>query len=167
MSDRAFDELLHGRGSHADPVACIDDLPLELAGKTINAFPHSIWQLVSHMNFWMEYEIKRIAGEALPYPEHASLSWPTEAAPESAKDWSDAKVAFSALLQKLSILAQGAPEALARDVKPTHPAHANIASSVQSVLWQTLVHNSYHTGQIAVIRRCLGAWPPRAGGDTW
>ena len=167
MSDRVFDELLHGKGAHADPVACIEDVPAEMAGKKIDGFPHSICQLVSHMNYWMDYEIKRIADEAPPYPERASLSWPAEAAPPSEKHWSDAKVTFGALLQELSTLAQSSPDVLAREVRPTHPGHTKIASSLRSVLWQTLVHNSYHTGQIAVIRRCLGAWPPRAGGDTW
>jgi uncharacterized damage-inducible protein DinB len=119
------------------------------------------------MNYWMEYEIKRIAGEAPPYPEHASQSWPTETAPTTEKDCSGAKIKFSTSLQKLSILAQASPEDLVRDVKLTHPAHAKTASSMQSVLWQTLVHNNYHARQIAVIRRCLGAWPPRAGGHTW
>jgi uncharacterized damage-inducible protein DinB len=167
MLDRAFDELLHGKGAHADPVAGIEDVPAEMAGEKIDGFPHSIWQLVSHMNYWMDYDIKRIADEAPPYPDRASLSWPREAAPPSEKRWSDAKITFSTLLQKLSTLAQSPPEALAREVKPTHPGHAKMASSLRSVLWQTLVHNSYHTGQIAAIRRCLGAWPPRGGGDTW
>jgi len=153
MSDRVFDELLHGKGAHADPVACIDDVPAEVAGKTIDGFPHSIWQLVSHMNYWMDYDIKRIADEAPPYPEHAALSWPAEAAPRSEKQWSDAKATFSASLHKLSSLAQSPPDVLAREVKPAHPGHAKMASSLRSVLWQTLVHNSYHTGQIAVIRR--------------
>lgn len=167
MLDRAFDELLHGKGAHADPFTCIEDVPAEMAGSKMDAFPHSIWQLVYHMNYWMEYEIKRIAGEALPYPDHAGLSWPTETAPASAKDWSDVKIAFSSSLHKLSTLAQSSPDVLASEIKPTHPGHTKMASSLQSVLWQTLVHNSYHTGQIALIRRCLGAWPPRAGGDTW
>jgi len=167
MSDRVFDELLWGKGAHVDPVASIEDLSAEKAGKTSEGFPHSIWQLVSHMTFWMDYEIKRIADEAPPYPEHASLSWPTEAMPPSEKQWSAAKVTFGALLQKLSTLTQSSADALAREVRPTHPGHTKIASSLRSVLWQTLVHNSYHIGQIAVIRRCLGAWPPRSGGDTW
>jgi uncharacterized damage-inducible protein DinB len=167
MSDRVFDELLRGKGAHADPVASIEDLSAELAGKTVDGFPHSIWQVVSHMNYWMDYDIKRIAVAAPPYPEHAALSWPTEAAPPTAKHWSDAKFTFSALLHRLSSLAQSPPDVLAHEVKPTHPGHAKIASSLQSVLWQTLVHNSYHLGQIAVIRRCLRDWPPRAGGDTW
>ena len=28
-------------------------------------------------------------------------------------------------------------------------------------------HNSYHMGQIALIRRSLGAWPPPGGGASW
>ena len=167
MSDRVFEELLHGKGAHADPVACIDDVAGEMAGRTIDGFPHSIWQLVSHMNHWMDYDIKRIAGDAPPYPDHAAVSWPVEAAPPSEKHWSDVKFAFSSLLQKLSTLAQSSPDVLTSEAKPTHPGHTKIASSLQSVLWQTLVHNSYHVGQIALIRRCLGAWPPRGGGDTW
>jgi uncharacterized damage-inducible protein DinB len=167
MSDFVFDELLHGKGAHADPVACLEDIPADMAGKKIDAFPHSIFQLVRHMNYWMDYDIKRIADEAPPYPEHAAQSWPTEAAPRSEKQWSDEKAMFSALLHKLSNLAQSPADVLAREVKPTHAGHAKMSSSLRSVLWQTLVHNSYHTGQIAVIRRCLGAWPPRAGGDTW
>jgi uncharacterized damage-inducible protein DinB len=167
MPNRVFDELLRGKGAHADSVACTEDVSAELAGKTIDGFPHSIWQLVSHMNYWMEYEIKRVADKAPAYPERAALSWPTEVAPSSEKHWSDAIATFSVLLQKLSTFAQSPPDVLAREVKPTHPGHTKMASSLQSVLWQTLVHNSYHIGQIALIRRAFGAWPPRGGGDTW
>jgi uncharacterized damage-inducible protein DinB len=28
-------------------------------------------------------------------------------------------------------------------------------------------HNSYHLGQIVLLRQELGAWPPPRGGDTW
>jgi uncharacterized damage-inducible protein DinB len=27
-------------------------------------------------------------------------------------------------------------------------------------------HNSYHAGQVAVVRQMLGAWPPPSGGVT-
>jgi uncharacterized damage-inducible protein DinB len=42
-----------------------------------------------------------------------------------------------------------------------------VSTSVESVLWQIMVHNSYHVGQIAMLMRMLGLWPPRAGADTW
>jgi uncharacterized damage-inducible protein DinB len=34
-------------------------------------------------------------------------------------------------------------------------------------VWQITAHNSYHAGQIALLRRQAGAWPPERGGDTW
>jgi uncharacterized damage-inducible protein DinB len=45
-----------------------------------------------------------------------------------------------------------------------HPAKQE---TVEDVLWQMVAHNSYHVGQVAALRRALGAWPPADGGDTW
>jgi uncharacterized damage-inducible protein DinB len=39
--------------------------------------------------------------------------------------------------------------------------------NARDIVWQTLVHNSYHLGQVAVLRQALGAWPPPSGRDTW
>jgi len=71
------------------------------------------------------------------------------------------------MIGKLKILAEAPPEKLVLEVAPTHADHAKHASTRRDVLWQTLVHNSYHVGQIAMLRRMFGAWPPRGGGDTW
>jgi len=67
----------------------------------------------------------------------------------------------------LAALAESAPDVLAREVAGTHPDHERHSSTLLAVLWQTLVHNSYHLGQIAMLRQALGAWPPKGGGDTW
>jgi hypothetical protein len=48
-----------------------------------------------------------------------------------------------------------------------YPDHKKRSSSLLAVLWQTLVRNSYHIGQVATLRRTLGAWPPKGGGDSW
>jgi uncharacterized damage-inducible protein DinB len=167
MPERVFAELLYGKGAHANSIACVEDVSADLAAQKLDGFPHSIWQLLTHMNYWMDYDLKRIHGNAPPYPAHAAESWSAEAKPRSQKDWEQAIASFRELLGKMSVLAEASPETLARDVLPTHDGHKKLASSVQSVLWQTLVHNSYHLGQIALIRRALGAWPPRSGGDTW
>jgi uncharacterized damage-inducible protein DinB len=167
MSERALIELLYGKGAHASPVACVEDVPLELSGRRIDGFPHSIWQLVSHMNYWMDYELRRIRGETPAYPKHSGQDWPADAAPGGAQEWKRAISIFGELLDRLAVLAEASPEELARDIEATDACHAKQASTLRDVLWQTLVHNSYHAGQIATLRRCLGAWPPRGGGDTW
>jgi uncharacterized damage-inducible protein DinB len=167
MSQRTLVELLYGKAAHANPLSCVEDVSCELAGRHEGNFPHSIWQLVSHMNYWMDYELRRIRGDSPPYPSHAAESWPVTAAPPGEAEWNRTIAQFKELLGELAALAESAPEVLARDVPATHPTHTRHSSSLLAVLWQTLVHNSYHVGQIAMLRRALGAWPPSGGGDSW
>jgi uncharacterized damage-inducible protein DinB len=160
-------ELLHGKGAHVEPVACVQDLSAELAGRKDAAYPHSIWQILWHMNYWMDYELKRIRGEHPVYPEHAGESWPSDSVPPGEEEWSQGVKRFSSLIEDLAALAGSTEDSLFRRVSFTHPSHAQQSSSLFAVLWQTITHNSYHIGQIAMLRRVLGSWPPRGGGDTW
>jgi uncharacterized damage-inducible protein DinB len=167
MSQQTLIELLYGKSAHANPVACVEDLSADFAARTITGFPHSTWQLLSHINYWMDYELQRIAGHAPSYPEHAAGSWLPESAPPSDAAWTSAVDRLRELLDSAVQLARSTPQELSREVPPAHPKQAEFSSSVRAILWQTVAHNSYHVGQIAMLRRCLGAWPPRAGGDTW
>jgi uncharacterized damage-inducible protein DinB len=167
MSSRALTELLRGKGSHADPVACVEDLSAVLAGRTVADFPHSIGQLVFHMNYWMDYEVRRIRGERPAYPEHSSESFPPSPSPADAQDWDRLRKRFAGLLADFTALAKSSPEEMQRQIETAHDGDKKLAGTLEAVLWQMVAHNSYHTGQIAMIRRALGAWPPRGGGDTW
>jgi uncharacterized damage-inducible protein DinB len=71
------------------------------------------------------------------------------------------------LLNDTADFANSSRDELDREIEPTHPSHKERAASLEAVLWQLVAHNSYHIGQIAMIRRILGAWPPKSGGDTW
>jgi uncharacterized damage-inducible protein DinB len=167
MSDSSLRELLRGKGAHVDPIACLQDVPAALAGRKIDGYPHSIWQTVGHLNYWMDYELRRIAGERPAYPEHAIESWPRSAGPADDDEWKDAVRRFASLLDQLAALSDAEPDVLNRRVEAIHPVHSTQASTVQAVLWQLVAHNSYHVGQIAMLRRCFGAWPPATGSDTW
>ena len=167
MSTRALIELLHGTGAHTDPLACLEDISAEVAARQISGFPHSIGQLVFHMNYWMDYELRRIRGERPAYPEHNSESFPPASLPGSAQEWEHLRKHFAALLGELAALANSSPKELQRRIESMHAGDKKIAGTVEAVLWQMVAHNSYHTGQIAMMRRAMGAWPPRGGGDTW
>jgi|SRR5271163_3362496 len=167
MSSRALTELLRGKGAHADPFACVEDLSAELAARSVAGFPHSIGQLVFHMNYWMEYEVRRIRGERPAYPEHSSESFPPAPSPADAQDWNRLRKRFAGLLTEFAVLAKSSPEEMQRPIETVHDGDRKLAGTLEAVLWQMVAHNSYHTGQIAMIRRALGAWPPRGGGDTW
>lgn len=166
-SQRAQVELLHGEASHVDPIACVEDLASDFAARRIDGFPHSIAALVFHMNYWMNYELRRIRGEKPKYPDHAAESWPSEDAPVDAAEWGRLRRDFAWFLAEYEKAAHSSPQELHRQVESMREGDKKHAGSVEAVLWQMVVHNSYHVGQIAMIRRTLGAWPPCAGGDTW
>jgi len=167
MSSRALTELLHGKGAHADPLACVEDLSAELAARQVKGFPHSIGQLVFHMNYWMDYELRRIRGQKPSYPEHSSESFPPAPSPVDPQEWNRLRTQLASLLGDFTTLANSSPETKQRQIETVHDGDAKVAGTLEAVLCQMVAHNSYHTGQIAMIRRALGTWPPRGGGDTW
>ena len=162
MSQQALTELFHGKGAHVDPIACVEEISVDLAAKRIDGFPHSIADLVFHMNYWMNYELQRIRGEKPKYPAHNAESFPS-----LPQNWNHLKRDFSWLLAEFTKMA-GSPRAeLERQLESIQEGDKKVSDTPESVLWQMVAHNSYHTGQIAMIRRALGAWPPKSGGDTW
>jgi uncharacterized damage-inducible protein DinB len=167
MFESTLTELLYGKGAHADPIGCVEDLSANLASRTLDGFPHSIYQLVNHMNYWMDYELHRIAGACPAYPEHASASWLPNSVPATDADWTKAVALLRDLIGKLAELAHSGTQALSREVPAAGSQQAQRSSTVGAILWQVASHNSYHTGQIVMLRRHLSAWPPIAGGDTW
>jgi uncharacterized damage-inducible protein DinB len=159
-------ELIRGKGAFTDALACVSGLGAASAGQRAGA-PYSIYELVFHMNYWMDHELARLTGASPAYPEHAAESWPRSAEPPSEDEWRVVETRFGALLQRMIELARDEAGA-ARPVAITSSApHANQGSTQRDVLWQTVVHNAYHLGQVATVRRMLGVWPPAGGGDTW
>jgi len=169
MGDGTLRELVYGKGAHVDPVACVEDISAELAARTVAGYPHSMWQILEHMNYWMDYDLSKIAGQNRPYTEKAIEGWPTHPNPAAegrACDdaWRATTRRFNDLLARL---AESDSSELARRVKNVGSPKSPRESSLHAMLWQIAVHNSYHAGQIALLRRQFGAWPPERGGDTW
>jgi uncharacterized damage-inducible protein DinB len=167
MSQRALTELLRGKGAHADPIACVEDISAELAARQVAGFPHSIGQLVFHMNYWMEYEVRRIRGERPAYPEHSAESFPASPSPADAAEWDRLRTRLAELLGAFAESAKSSPQEIQREIESVHAGDKNVAGTLEAVIMQMVAHTSYHMGQIAMVRRVLGAWPPKAGGDSW
>jgi uncharacterized damage-inducible protein DinB len=167
VSQRALIELFRGKGAHVDPIACVEDISAELAARQVEGFSHSIAQLVFHMNYWMSYELRRIRGEKPTYPEHNSESFPLASAAGDEQEWNRVRRDFAWLLEEYAKLAESSRTELDRQIETVHEGDKKVAGTLEAVLWQMVAHNSYHVGQIAMIRRTVGAWPPRGGGDSW
>jgi hypothetical protein len=171
MGDATLRELVYGKGAHVDPVACVEDISAELAARTVAGYPHSIWQVVEHVNYWMDYDLGKIAGENRPYPDKAIGSWPVCPSPAAGgsadQQWKATTRRFADLLARLAKLAESDSATLERKVQNVGSPQSPRESTVHAMLLQVAAHNSYHAGQIALLRRQFGAWPPERGGDTW
>lgn len=76
--------------------------------------------------------------------------------PQSADEWQETVERFERGLGELSRHVEDAD--LHAPIRKKKPAE---------ILQVTAAHNSYHLGQIVLLRQLIGAWPPAAGGFTW
>lgn len=154
--DKAVGHALLGTGAHVETKTVLAALDWKLAGLRPESAPHSVYQLLNHMLYWQEWVVKWLDGERLPIPKHASGSWPGDAAPASRGEWEQAVQRFRNGLEELTRRSRQADLFSKRGTKSPLEMLQTIAS-----------HNSYHAGQVVLLRQLLGAWPPPSGGLTW
>jgi hypothetical protein len=145
-------DLLRGRNAHADFDAVVADFPSRLRGVRPPGAPHTAWQLLEHMRTaqWDILEFSRDAKhKSPPWPEGY---WPKTEAPPNAASWNNSLRSFRADLKAMAKLVADKKTDLF--AKIPH-------GSGQTILREALLiadHNSYHLGQMLLLRRLLGTW---------
>jgi hypothetical protein len=148
-------ELLKGGSAHIEPRPVLEGLPFALQGVVPERAEHSPWQVLEHLRLAQSdiLEFSRSKDHVSPpWPEGY---WPTSATPPDEQAW-DRSV-----------------EMFFRDLQATMDLVADPASDLftpfpwgkgQTLLREALLiadHNSHHLGQLILLRRLLGAWPPK------
>ena len=149
-------QALSGRGAHSLTAEVFDGLDWELAGSRPEGAPYSVFELLNHLVYWQEFALGWLDGEKRETPEHAAESWPGEPAPRSEEEWEAAVERFKSGLEEYE--RRSGEAELFSQLGP---------KTALEILQLIASHNSYHAGQVAVLRRMLGAWPPPGGGATW
>jgi uncharacterized damage-inducible protein DinB len=145
-------DLLRGHNAHADFDSTVADLPSRLRGVKPEGAPHTAWQLLEHMRIaqWDILEFSRNAKhKSPPWPEGY---WPKSEAPPNAAAWNNSLRSFRADLKAMAKLVADKKTDLF--AKIPH-------GSGQTILREALLvadHNSYHLGQMVLLRRLLGTW---------
>ena len=145
-------ELLEGGHAHVTFEDAIADWPPQLRGAKPSGQPFTPWRLLEHIRIsqWDIVEFTKSAKHVSP--EWPSGYWPSSDAPADAVAW-DKSVAQVERDRR-------AMQRLVRD--PGTDLFARIPHGTgQTVLREALVladHNSYHLGELVVLRRLLGAW---------
>lgn len=158
MLAKVLDSVLWSRGSHVDTATILDNLDWQLAGQQPAGSPYSIWQLANHLIFWQDFSLALLRGESPQMPEHAEGSWPGGPAPAGEREWAQAVARFKAGLAEARRQAEADLES---------DTAARPGRSKAETLASLADHDSYHAGQVVMLRRMLGSWPPPTGGDTW
>jgi uncharacterized damage-inducible protein DinB len=147
--DKAVARALLGKGAHVGTKTVFDALDWKLAGMRPESAPHSVYQLLNHMLYWQEWVVKWLDGEKPPIPKHVSVGWPGDAAPASREEWEQAVGRF-----------RNGLEALTRRSRQVDLLSARGSKSPLEMLQIIALHNSYHAGQVVLLRQLLGAWVP-------
>lgn len=154
--EKTVGNALSGEGAHVGTKNLFAGLNWKLAGTRPEGVPHSLFQLLNHMTYWQDWVVNWLGGEDPAVPEHASGGWPGGPRPASAKEWQQAVRSFRSGLDRLARQSREA------DLLATRGKHSRLG-----MLQAIASHNSYHAGQVVVLRQLLHKWPPPAGGVTW
>ena len=144
--------LLKGDGAHVDFEAAVKDLAANLRGKRPKGAEHSPWEVLEHLRIAQWDILEFIRNPKHVSPEFPSGYWPRSETPPSEKAWDHAVAAFRADLKAISdLLATDATDLFA----PL--PHAQDKTILREALL-VADHNSYHLGELVLLRRLLGAW---------
>ena len=144
--------LLTAGHAHADFDTAIRNIPPALRGKRPKGAAHSPWEVLEHMRI-AQWDIVEFSRD----PRHKSPDWPVgywpgSPVPPDAKAWDKSVRAFRKDLKATcDLVADQTTDLYARI------PHGN----GQTILREALLvadHNSYHLGEVIVVRRLLGCW---------
>lgn len=145
-------ELLKGGGAHADFDAALSRFPVDLAAEKPDGAPHTAWQLLEHMRIAQSDILEFSRNPKHISPKWPEDYWPKKEGPASKPDWEKSVKAFRADLKAMIELISDT----ASDLEARIPHGQG-----QTLLREALLvadHNSYHLGQLVMLRRLLGAW---------
>jgi hypothetical protein len=146
-------QLLREGNAHVDVLSALQDFPAALYGKKPTHAPHSGWEILEHLRIALHDLL-----EFSTNPEYVELKWPDEywpasPAPPSEEAWHSSVRALEEDLVAFSELIKNPKSNLFSQIP--------WGKKDQTLLREVLLaadHNSYHTGELVLLRRILGAW---------
>ena len=148
MSDwvrEAILDRIKGTHMHVDPVVAVDGLSGDNALKLPFPNGRSLYELLFHIVFWLEYSLGLMSGEV--YVFEKGMDWMT-----GKSNWDDLVNRFTKSISRLEFIAEDWD--LDSKVRISDELDTCVGAEVLGVIQ----HTSYHLGQIVSTRRALGLW---------
>lgn len=119
---------------------------------------NSIWEIVSHLNFYNYAYVERFKGVDYEYPVDDNDETFAAAEGMTGEAWAAEAARFDSIMTEFRELLRSADDSKFDDpVSGENPAK-----------WSTLIsnintHNAYHGGQILMLRKLQGSWDAAKG----
>jgi DinB family protein len=142
-------QLLEGGRAHADFEGALGDFPISLRGALLPGSPHTPWQLLEHLRLaqWDILEFCRNPSHVSPgFPEGY---WPKEASPPDETAWD---LSLESFLEDRDTFADWVRDPSIDLLAPVPDAEG---PALLHELLLASAHNSYHLGQLLLLRRSL------------
>jgi uncharacterized damage-inducible protein DinB len=148
----AFIEALYAKLAHYDVLKALRGITAKEAKKQPVKNDRSIWDHLYHIVFWHDITLRAIQGEEFDWKAIQGTDWLPKDAKLTEEAWKELVLDFETHLMKLKEIAE--KEDLDRLLKGfgNTPLGRGIIIEFQ--------HNAYHIGQIVLLRKILGVWPP-------
>ena len=134
-------------------VTAIQGLTSERAAKIPAAGFNSVWGVVNHMSYWLEYLLHRLKGEPVePMAAEGKENWQLIPDPGDEQAWRSACERLFSLNQQMAELVAGLSD------PDLETSYAEGRPKRYQVIHGVIAHNCYHTNEIISIRHMLGLW---------
>lgn len=131
----------------------INGISAEQAAWKPDGAVNSIWEILSHLNYYNFAYLQRFKGFDYKYTKSANDETFEAAAIVSNEDWKMEIERFDAIMTEFHDLLISADEARLNEA---------VSETNQSPWWEVIahmnIHNAHHGGQIVLLRKLQGSW---------
>ena len=145
--------LLDKGNAHVSLDEALKNIPFELVGKKPRGLPYSLWQIAEHIRIAQADILKFSKDSHYQSPKWPDEYWPKEVKPSSEEEWENCVNQIKKDRKSFISVVKNSPVDLFTPFE---------YGNGQTLLREALVladHNSYHTGEIIILRRILNIWP--------
>ncbi len=143
--------LLRGPNAHASFEEATKAFPFALQGAHVTGAAHTPWEILEHLRIVQRDIVDFCRDPRYESPEFPAGYWPQAATPSGKADWDRSVRSFLADRAALEALVSDP----GRDVLAPVPDQEGPSLLHEVVI--AAAHNSYHLGQLLLMRRALGA----------
>jgi len=159
-----LEEVLMGESAHAAPDHILEGLAEDMVHREVAGAPHTIYQELWHICFWLRRTLDWIAGVELPYPVRPEDAFPAKRETES---WEQLRQRFFHGIGEAAAIARDGARLELPVRCPSRPGEPLRTMTAREQLESLAAHDAYHFGRIVLLRQLAGMWPPKSGGFTW